>query len=347
MAATFVRWNPSLNPGSRHDIIQAAFATAVDPLAPVGFIPNYLSNWTVRVPDQTHDGDTIFMTQWGENGFAGLLGIGVVAGSQYKDLDWKNGAGDLAVYVPIRWNYMLMPGSSIDPLTVLRRLPGAQWPQLESGETLPDHVAVVLRELVTKSRNEAAKARKQSMKPKRAAAVRLAVFDALVGNISKGIQAISLTTFKKRVRLTVFFHGKQSELEQSKLNEMTDELEIVLENLGITKFDIKVNESTPGSTQPTPRLDLNESLVYINASAAAILGNDIAFPVDSSGPCLPKAAAVNDADPAVANCANRELLLLTRHGGLSHSSLHTEVGRTHRDHLDGALQMLASVNVST
>ena len=242
MAATFVRWNPRLNHASGHDLMSAAYATKYNPAISTTVRPSYLSNWTVRVPRKTNPADEIFMTLWDDNGFAGLLGYGIIAGPQYLDVDWRHPDGEPATYVPIRWLFMLNRDNAIAPLDALAKLPGAKWPARESGEILPGKASAAIRELFAQSEAASTKRAKKPMKSKLEKKVRIKILETLLGEITPNMRAILITTFKKSVRVRFVFGSQPTATEEYTVLEVKDELE----SLGSVNSSITSEIKAPG-----------------------------------------------------------------------------------------------------
>ena len=74
--------------------------------------------------------------------------------------------------------------------------------------------------------------------------------------------------------------------------------------------------------------------------ATAVVGPEIAYPIDTSLPRHPLATVLDEPDTATECCAKRILAVLTRRGAVAHSALRGEVGRAYRAVLDTTLELL-------
>jgi hypothetical protein len=143
MAATFVKYNPSLHPNDA--IIDFIASQTTGSIRRAGKAAKPFA-WSVNVHDEVIPGDKVFMALWSEAGFAGLLGVGTVVGKAHRDKTWRRdkvGARRLW-YQPIQWTSMLWVHDALPAGMLLPSLPGEVWPSQTSGEVLPAFVADIV-----------------------------------------------------------------------------------------------------------------------------------------------------------------------------------------------------------
>lgn len=259
MAVTFVRWNPILNPLSGGDLEQAAKVTAFDPNQR-GKRPQYLSDWSVRVSGKTKPGDTIYMFSWTDNGLGSLMGRGKVAGPEYKDVNWRGSDYKKAVYIPIRWKLMVPLDNAITGIDVLSALPGARWPNRESGEILPKSAALALDKLwqsaVANWKNSAT----LPMEPELDRRVQLAASKALIGRVGSKLQGVALTTYSRSVRLRFIYIRELSKAEYRNVKRIITQFE----NTAISFYGLAgTHELSVVKPNKKPKLRPGEQWVFL------------------------------------------------------------------------------------